>query len=108
MAEKESESKQKEKTIDKNCIFAKEIINAGHQPEFDYLKTLGVFLITIGHIYLEYSHGILFTIVYYFVTVLTAGALMILMGIGMRYSRHHEPKALFRSGLCFIDNGPIS
>ena len=105
MAEKESESKQKEKTIDKNCIFAKEIINAGHQPEFDYLKTLGVFLITIGHIYLEYSHGILFTIVYYFVTVLTAGALMILMGIGMRYSRHHEPKHYFARAFVLLTMG---
>ena len=90
MTEKESESKSK--TIDKNCIFEKEIINTGHQPEFDYLKSLGVFLIITTHIYLNYSYGILYKIVYYLATIITPGSLMLLMGIGMKYSRHNDPK----------------
>ena len=90
MTEKESESKSK--TIDKNCIFVKEIINTGHQPEFDYLKSLGVFLIITTHIYLNYSYGILYKIVYYLATIITPGSLMLLMGIGMKYSRHNDPK----------------
>ena len=105
MTEKESESKLKEIKVDKNCIFAKENINMGHQPEFDYLKTLGVFLITIAHIYLNYSHGILYDNVFYLVTILTAGALMILMGIGMKYSRHHEPKHYFARAIVLLTMG---
>jgi hypothetical protein len=105
MTEKESESKLKEIKVDKNCIFAKENINMGHQPEFDYLKTLGVFLITISHIYLNYSHGILYDNVFYIVTILTAGALMILMGIGMKYSRHHEPKHYFARAIVLLTMG---
>ena len=103
MTEKESESKSK--TIDKNCIFIKEIINTGHQPEFDYLKSLGVFLIITTHIYLNYSYGILYKIVYYLATIITPGSLMLLMGIGMKYSRHHEPKNYFDRAFVLLTMG---
>ena len=105
MKEKKKESKPKETKIDQNCIFAKENINMSHQPEFDYLKSLGVFLISIGHIYLTYSHGIIYDSVFYLITILTAGALMILMGIGMKYSRHHEPKHYFARAIVLFTLG---
>ena len=106
MADKRSGEKQKGEIIEKNCIFSKENVNMGHQPEFDYLKTLGVFCITTAHVYLHYNiNGYLYSLVYYLCTILTAGALMILMGIGMKYSRHHEPKNYFERAFVLLTMG---
>ena len=106
MADKRSGEKQKGEIIEKNCIFSKENVNMGHQPEFDYLKTLGVFCITTAHVYLHYNiNGYLYSLVYYLCTILTAGALMILMGANMRYSRHHEPHDYFARSFVLFTMG---
>ena len=55
MENNESEIKQKNKKIENNCIFSKEKVNIGHQPEIDYVKALCVFLIVMQHIYQNFT-----------------------------------------------------
>ena len=62
MTDKESKSKIKEVKIDNDSIFSKEDVNTGHQPEFDYIKTLGVLMIVVSHLYIEFSIGYLLII----------------------------------------------
>ena len=92
MESKESKSEQKKASIDNNSIFSKENINMGRQQEVDYLKTLGIFLIIFSHVYDNYSKGCLAHIIYFLSFILGAGGAMLLMGMGMKYSRHHDPK----------------
>ena len=105
MKDKDSESKKSEEKIDPNCIFAKENVNIGHQPEFDYLKTLGVYEILIYHIYLAFSYGYLFTLLKNIAVILSAGCLMFLMGVGMKYSRHRELKDYIARGVVLLTLG---
>ena len=107
MTDKVLESKQKDTKICNNFIFSKDNVNMGHQPEFDYLKTLGVFCISTCHVYMHFNNGndILYIPVYYFTTLLTAGGLMILMGANMRYSRHHEPHNYFARSFVLLTMG---
>ncbi len=105
MEDKKTKLKQKETLIKDNCIFSKDNVNVGHQPEFDYLKTLGVFLIILTHFEQSFSEGILFNIAMNISYTLKAGALMVLMGIGMRYSRHHEITNYFSRGFVLLTQG---
>ena len=102
MEDKKSELIKKMKKIDKTCIFSKEKINISHQPEFDYLKTLGVFSICVSHVYMTFSEGCLRLFVDFLRFILTPGALMLLMGIGMKYTRHHEPKNYIYRGFVLV------
>ena len=105
MKHKQSESKKEETKIDDNCIFSKEEVNLGHQPEFDYLKTLGVICMALIHVYIHSNEGYLFYYVDHIVNVLTAGALQMLMGIGMKYSPNHDAKRYFSRGILFLTMG---
>ncbi len=102
MKDKDSNSKQLETKIDNNHIFSKENVNLGYQPEFDYLKALSVFLIVITHIYLSYSYGCLFILLFILLSIITASTPMFMMGIGMKYSRHHEPKYYLSRGIVLL------
>mgnify|MGYP006916108595 CR=1 FL=1 len=102
MKDKDSKTNNKEIKIDNDCIFSKENVNMGHQPEFDYLKTLGVFEITVVHIYIFYNFGFLLKFVKHISLILTAGALMSLMGTGVKYSRHHEIKYYIARGFVLL------
>jgi len=102
MKNKDSNSKQLETKIDNNHIFSKENVNLGYQPEFDYVKALLVFLIVITHIYLSYSNGCLFILLVVLLSIITASAPMFMMGVGMKYSRHHEPKYYFSRGIVLL------
>ena len=102
MAEKEQESKHKKEKINNNNIFSKENINIGHQSEIDYIKAICVFLIVIVHIYINFSFGILLQIILFTLNLISANTLMFLMGIGMRYSRHHEPQNYISRGIALL------
>ena len=102
MKDKDSNSKELVTKIDNNHIFSKENVNLGYQPEFDYLKALLVFLIVISHIYMSYSYGCLSNIFDFLVNIINASTPMFLMGIGMKYSRHHEPKSYFSRGIVLL------
>ena len=105
MVDKESELKEKKIKIDDNCIFSKEKVNTGRQPEVDYLKTLGIFLIILSHVYDNFSKGCLEKIIYFLSFILGAGGAMLLMGMGMKYSKHHEPKYYIARGFGLLTIG---
>ena len=103
MTDEESESKKKETKDADDCIFSKENVNLGHQPEIDYLKTLAVFSMTLDHAYLHFNTtGYLYYIIELIVNFLTAGALMFLMGINMKYSRNHDPKRYLNRSIVLL------
>ena len=102
MTDKESKSKIKEVKIDNDSIFSKEDVNTGHQPEFDYIKTLGVLMIVVSHLYIEFSIGYLLIILQDLGIIITAASLMFPMGVGMKYSRHHEIKSYAIRGITLL------
>ena len=102
MKGKDSESKKSEEKIDPNCIFAKENINMGRQPEFDYYKALLLWILIIYHIYLGFLPGYLFTLLKNIVVILSAASFMFQMGVGMKYSRHHELKDYISRGVVLL------
>jgi len=102
MTDKESKSKIKEVKIDNVSIFSKEDVNTGHQPEFDYIKTLGVLMIVVSHLYIEFSIGYLLIILQDLGIIITAASLMFPMGVGMKYSRHHEIKSYAIRGITLL------
>ena len=98
-------SKKEQEIIDHNYIFSKENVNMGHQPEFDYLKSISCVLMIITHVYLEYSMGILYYIMIILCNMFSANSFMILMGIGMKYSRHPDPKYCIFRGIILLTLG---
>ena len=102
MTDKESKSKIKEVKIVNDSIFSKEDVNTGHQPEFDYIKTLGVLMIVVSHLYIEFSIGYLLIILQDLGIIITAASLMFPMGVGMKYSRHHDIKSYAIRGITLL------
>jgi len=102
MKDKESESKQNETKIDRNCIFSKENVNTGHQPEIDVFKAYCIFLIVIVHVYINFSYGILLEMLLITLNIISGNTLMFLMGLGMKYSRHQEPKHCISRGISLL------
>ena len=105
MAEKKSESNSESTKLDNKSLFSNENINMGRQSELDYLKTLGIFLMVVSHIYDNYSVGYFEKIIYFLSFILGAGGFMLLMGIGMKYSRHHDTKNYIARGLGLLTIG---
>jgi hypothetical protein len=103
MEYKEIESKQN----DINCIISTENVNIGHQPEIDYLKAILIYLMINDHVYFHYSHGciILNQIMDFIIHLFGAGGFMLLMGFGMKYSKHHEPKNYISRGIVLLTQG---
>ena len=111
MSEKEKESKSKQqseiKEINHTGIFSKEKVNMGHQCEIDYLKALGVFLMIETHYFDEFSPGYFSEIIYFLSFILGAAGFMLLMGIGMQYSRYHAPKNYIARGIGLLTMGQL-
>ena len=105
--DKKSELKKEEEKIDNDCIFSKENVNMGHQKEFDYLKAFEIFIMGHTLVYDNYSPDYLYGIVHYIGYILGANVFMILMGIGMKYSRHHEPKNYISRGIGLLTIGQL-
>ena len=105
MADKRPESKRKEEKNSHNSIFSKENVNMGRQSELDYYKGLNVILMTLYHGYENFSHGYLFSLLDFLSIFFGAAAFMILMGIGMRYSRNHELKNYINRGVELLTMG---
>ena len=102
MLDKESESKEKKEKIDSKCIFSKENVNTGHQPELDFFKAYCIFLIVIVHMYVNFTFGILIAPLLLTLNIISANTLMFLMGLGMKYSRHNEPKHCISRGIALL------
>ena len=104
---KKFKSQQKEEKSYNNCLFSSENVNVGHQPEIDYLKTFLIYLMVNDHVYFHYSKGNFNfnKIMDFIIHVFGAGGFMFLMGIGMRYSKYHEPKNYFARGIILLTQG---
>ena len=107
MDDKKSKLVEKKKNNTDDSIFSKENINMLHQPEFDYLKTLGIFLIAHVHVYDNYSYGYFQEFIDFIGFIVGAGGFMILMGLGMKYSRHHDPKNYVTRGFILLTLGQL-
>ena len=105
MTNKESKEKKKEIKIDDNCIFSNENVNLGHQPEFDYVKAVSILCMTLDHTFIHYNGGYLFTAVEFVTNYLSAGSFMLLMGIGMKYTRNHDPNKYLVRGIVLLTMG---
>ena len=105
MADEKSDSKQKEEKKEENCIFSKENVNMNHQREIDYAKTIGILLFGLIHVYNHYSKGNFSRIIYFIGLILGAGGFMLHMGIGIKYSRHHELKNYISRGIILLTMG---
>ena len=104
---KKSETEKKDKKIENKSLFSKDNVNMKHQSEFDYLKTLGVFLIAHVHVYDDFSYGYFRGIIDYIGFLVGAGGFMILMGLGMKYSRRHEIKNYIDRGISLLTMGQL-
>ena len=84
-------------------LFENSCINTGRQCELDWARGLAVFFMILVHIKLElpgFPFENLYSKVIEFVgSPLAAPTFMILLGAGIVYSRHHEPKNMVKHGL---------
>ena len=102
MINKDSEPKKKDHKNYSNSIFSKENVNMEHQPEFDYLKSLGVIVMTVTHLNVAFTEFFLFKVLEDIELTISAGGLMFLMGLGMKYSHHHEKKYYVYRGIVLL------
>ena len=85
--------------------------NTKHQTEFDYIKTIAIFFMVIIHVLEEISNygayevipkGFWENLAEFGAGPLAAPVFMFAMGVGIIYSRHHEPSDLFRRGVTIL------
>ena len=105
MTDKLKETKQKEEKIVHNYIFSKENVNIGRQPEFDYLKTLIILLMLPIHTYENFSRDCFSEIIEFIGIFFGAPGFMMLMGIGMKYTRHQDPSNYISRGILLFTKG---
>lgn len=74
-------------------FFAKEKVNRGRQTEIDILKAFCIVCMILLHTYEDVGcdDNLLYFLVDEMCAYIGAGAFMICMGMGMRFSRHQEP-----------------
>ena len=82
-------------------------VNKGRQPEIDCLKAFCIFFMIFLHAFEELAEEA--TAVYHFITIVEcltgAGAFMLCMGIGTRYSRKQAPMDYLRRGFELLTVG---
>ena len=102
MKDKDSDSKIGKDKIEDNFIFSKENVNMGHQPEIEYLKTLTIIIMTVSHLFIGFSDTYIYDLLEDVEALISAGSLMFLMGMGVKYSRHHEIKHYVSRGITLL------
>ena len=103
----ESKSNKKKTKITDNLVFSKENVNVDRQPELDYFKTLLTIIMILLHFYEDFSRDNLTLIIDIAGFFLGAPGFMMLMGIGMKYSRHNEVKYYISRGIVLLTQGQI-
>ena len=82
-------------------------VNKGRQPEIDCLKAFCIFFMIFLHTFEECAED--FGGVYHFITIIEcltgAGAFMLCMGIGARYSRKQNPGGYLKRGFELLTVG---
>ena len=91
-----------------NGIFSNEKDNMGHQSEFDYFKAFLIFIMFPVHFYENFSRDSISLTVEIIGFILGADGFMLLMGIGMKYSRHQELSNYISRGINLITKGQVS
>ena len=89
-------------------FFSEEKVNKGRQPELDWLKAVCILMMIMLHVYDDCANepgGLIYSFFDYACTFLGAGAFMICMGVGMRYSRKQEPKDYVLRGIEILTVG---
>ena len=87
---------------------AKEKVNKGRQSELDWLKAVCILMMIMLHVYEDCAAepgGLIYGFFDYACTFLGAGAFMICMGVGMCFSRNHDPKNYFLRGIEILTVG---
>ena len=107
MKDKDRKSEKREATKTDDCIFSTENVNMGRQPEIDYYKTVLIIIMVIDHIYENYSRDSLAFWIESIGFLYGASGFMILMGIGMRYSRHQELSYFISRGILLLTKAQI-
>ncbi len=82
-----------------------EKVNTGRQPEIDILKGICIIGLIFIHTVQECapdSKGIILDIIVYFAGLFGLGVFIVCTGIGMRYSRHQEPKDYAIRGIALL------
>ena len=80
-------------------------VNTGRQPEIDMAKGVGIISMILIHAFQECapkSEGILRTTPAVYNGLFGAGVFIVCTGIGMRYSRHQEPKDYAARGIALL------
>ena len=86
-------------------LLADKTVNTGRQPEIDMAKAACIFLMIILHAYLGFpqdNESVIGRFLGNWAGLLGAGAFMVYMGIGMRYSRHQDPKSNAVRGIALL------
>ena len=82
-------------------------VNKGRQPEIDCLKAFCIFFMIFLHAFEECAEEE--TAIYHFITIIEcltgAGAFMLCMGIGTRYSRRQQPRDWLKRGFELLTVG---
>ena len=84
---------------------SKEKVNTGRQPEIDIAKGICIFLMIVIHTLQTCApdnEGVLRTIIEDFGGLMGFGVFPVSTGIGMRYSRHQDPKSFARRGIALL------
>ena len=102
MKDKDSDSKIGKDKIEDNFIFSKENVNMGRQPEIEYLKTLTIVIMISSHLNVGFAESYLYKHIEDLELLISAGSLMFLMGMGIKYSRHQEIKHLISRGITLL------
>ncbi len=87
-------------------LFSKEPCNTGRQFELDWFRFILIYRLAIVHVFVEATPPANLDVIgipYYFDSivggVIGATRFMILMGLGLAYTRHSTPKEVFRRGV---------
>ena len=107
MEDKSTKPKQNEEESSHNYIFSKEKVNMGRQPELDYYKAVLIVIMVLVHFYENYSRDIFSFPIECIGFLSGAPGFMFLMGIGLKYSRHHETSNYISRGIVLITKGQI-
>lgn len=89
-------------------LFSKEEVNTGRQWAFDFTKALAILFMVAVHTFIyEYgeenmNEGFQYRLNNIYGGVLAAPAFMLSMGVGIAYSRNHDPRTMFKRGIKLI------
>ena len=86
-------------------LIADKAVNTGRQPEMDMAKALLILLMILLHAFQALSadsNGVILNFLGNWAGLFSGGVFLAYMGIGMRYSRHQDPKSNVVRGIALL------